>query len=264
MDVLFVVSLLVPAFSSLPSPPFVSILHSPFSSSTSRHVFNSKSQNLLPLRTASWASRVGFHVSTRPRGRVITRLGRDADLILSESNSQKPMSAVHVAFELNPTTHLLVLTARSKHLSSISLRLADNLNGKKVDMVQKKGGEIIVGDGVVLYGWGYVISIAAYKFEVIWRDLSNDYDHLPIDKASGNAFAIKVIDLTKHNRRKLDAARAILHREVKVMETLRHANIVEYLGNQFFHTSKPEIFMSLREGSLTELITSPGHTLDLD
>ncbi|KAK0713662.1 hypothetical protein B0T26DRAFT_783022 [Lasiosphaeria miniovina] len=146
-------------------------------------------------------------------------------------------------------------------------------------MVQKKGGDIIVGDGVVLYGWGYIISIAAW-FEVAgetsnaptkailkalavtgyessmlyvkearsrdwptvelasgaqsWKmtrlgtakcPIRQDHDHLRenfgsggfgtvctvIDKVSGNAFAIKV------------------------------ANIVEYLGNQLFHTSKPRV-----------------------
>ncbi|KAK3936911.1 kinase-like domain protein [Diplogelasinospora grovesii] len=42
------------------------------------------------------------------------------------------------------------------------------------------------------------------------------------------------------------------------MERLSHAHIIEYLGQQHFHTLSPEIFMPLREGSLTGLIkTTP-------
>ncbi|KAJ2898970.1 uncharacterized protein MKZ38_003539 [Zalerion maritima] len=272
---------------------------------------------------------VGYHVSSIPRGHVITKLGRNADLILRQSSPRNPMSAVHVAFEINPATELVVLSVRSKRLSSV--RFAALPSGDKTRTVQEgeegpaqeapggnAAGEQITGDGVILYGQYYRISIASYKFNLLWRTsdteppkalaiqgyqtslqllqdvrsrdrpTENDnsealswhmtrldtvkgslFKDIPllrdwigegsygtvykaVDRTSGHVFAIKVVDLKKYDD--VDAARALIHREIKVMKRLNHAHIIEYLGHEHFQTLYPEIFMPFREGSLTSLV----------
>ncbi|KAI1347200.1 kinase-like protein [Xylaria sp. FL0043] len=266
---------------------------------------------------------VGYHVSSTARGHVITRLGRNADLILRQSSLGPPMSEVHVAFEINPATELLILSVRSKR--SLSVRFAairsPKEKAKEQQAPQQGPGdtatEDITGDGVILYGQNYKIFIASYEFDLLWwgesaktlalqgyreslqrlqdvrsRDrpteidksdalswhmtrlntakasLFKDIPHLRVikgegtygivykgfDQASGNPFVIKVIKLENYGN--VEAARALVHREIKIMEKLRHAHIIEYLGQQHFNTPNPEIFMPLREGSLAGLIRS--------
>ncbi|KAI1289078.1 kinase-like protein [Xylaria venustula] len=280
---------------------------------------------------------VGYHVPSIPRGHVITRLGRNADLILRQSSPEQPMSAVHVAFEINPATELVILSVRSKRASSVkfAVRKSDDKTsgetveevlGEKIPAQKVTGGDTtgkeITGDGVILYGQDYTISIASYRFDLLWlisdtepsknlviqgyqrslqllqdvrsRDrptegdnsevlswhmtrlntrkgsLFKDIAHLrepggegsygtvykAVDQITGHLFAIKVVKLEEYGD--VDAARALIHREIKVMGMLSHAHIIEYLGHQHFHTLCPEIFMPLREGSLTSLIkTTP-------
>ncbi|KAL7936915.1 kinase-like domain-containing protein [Trichoderma chlorosporum] len=276
---------------------------------------------------------VGFHVSSMRYGHVITRLGRDADLILRESSPGMPMSAVHVAFEINPATNLVVLSVRSKRISSVKFAVLEHEDDEKTSedntgeqgLVQKENTEdaaaaglSIIGDGVILYTQDYTLSIASYEFQLLWlkrskesfkalvlrdyqtslqlqqnvrsRDRPTEGDHsealswhitrldtakgslfkdIPqlrekigsgafgkvfraVDEMSGNYFAIKVVKLEKYGD--IDVARAMLHREIKVMERLRHDHIIEYLGHQHFQTLYPEIFMPFREGSITRLI----------
>lgn len=227
---------------------------------------------------------IGHHVPSIPQGHVIARLGRDADLILRESTRQHPISAVHVAFEINPATHLVLLSVRSKRVSSVSFRV---LRGTEEVSEEKE----IIGDGVMLYGQNYRISIGSYRFELIWRTISDDNANIEtlkalaiqgfqtsmqklqnvrsrdrptefddseylswhvtrlktansanfedieqlreeigsgafgtvykaVDRTSGHLFAIKVIDLKTHGD--MDVARALIHREIKVMEQLKH------------------------------------------
>lgn len=59
---------------------------------------------------------IGFHIPPFSRGHVITRLGRNTDLILRES-----YSAVHVAFEIHPETFVVMLSVRTKHTSSVTV-----------------------------------------------------------------------------------------------------------------------------------------------
>ena len=224
---------------------------------------------------------VGYHISSTPRGHVITRLGRNADLILQKSTPTEPISAVHVAFEVNPTTKLILLSVRSKRLSSV--RFAVYESERNVTPTEQ-----IIGDGVVCYGQDYDLSIATYHFRLSWlttktkalealtlqdyqaseqllqnmrsrdrptegdysealswhvtrlrtgqRPLFNDIVHLRIrigsgnhgevyravDWASGHTFAIKVVNLAKTPD--VDAGRALLHREIKVMMELDHVS----------------------------------------
>jgi len=231
---------------------------------------------------------VGYHVPSSPKGHVITRLGRNADLILRESTSKHPMSGVHVAFVIHPTTHLVLLSVRSKRISSVTFSVL--VEPKKGNSIGGNiTGEEITGDGVMLYGQKYTISIASYNFNLIWRtDSKTKAEYLKalavqgyeasqqlvqnmrsrdrptenddseaqswhitrlntsrgpifqdirqlreeigcgaygrvystIDQASGRKVAVKVVDLGSQGN--IDAARAILHREIKVMQRLKH------------------------------------------
>jgi hypothetical protein len=107
-----------------------------------------------PTANGDLGLEVGFHVSSVP-GRVIARLGWDADLILQRRN----ISAVHVAFELHPDTLVVLLSVRAKRMSSVVVRY------KNI----KPEGEPIEGDCVLCYGKQYNIDIVSYKFTLIWR-----------------------------------------------------------------------------------------------
>lgn len=96
---------------------------------------------------------IGFHVPSIPSGRVITRLGRDADLILRE----RPISAVHIAFEIHPETLVVLLSVRSKNSSSVR---AASLGHRK---------QIIDGDCVMVYGQDYTVTIGPYEFRLKWQ-----------------------------------------------------------------------------------------------
>lgn len=100
---------------------------------------------------------VGFHVPSVSKGRVITRVGRDADLILRG----RTISAVHIAFEIHPETLVVLLSVRSKRSSSVTIRS------------DYDAGQTIQGDCVLVYGTSYHISITPYNFVLIWRDLGS-------------------------------------------------------------------------------------------
>lgn len=114
---------------------------------------------------------VGYHATSVPRGHVIARLGRDADLILSEGSSDLPMSGIHIAFEINPATQVILLSVRSKRTSSVTFSMKtpeDKINGKNKGKDKQKDKEI-TGDGVIAYTQDYNISIASYHFTLVWR-----------------------------------------------------------------------------------------------
>lgn len=90
------------------------------------------------------------------------------------------MSTVHVSFELNPATHLVLLSVRSKYTASIKFSVKKE---KKPGSRQKENNtesnpkngpeqeEEITGDGVILYGQNYKLTIASYTFNLVWREL---------------------------------------------------------------------------------------------
>ncbi|OAQ61561.1 protein kinase, catalytic domain-containing protein [Pochonia chlamydosporia 170] len=266
---------------------------------------------------------VGFHVPSTARGHVITRLGRNADIILRSSTPSNPMSAVHVAFEFHPATELVRLSVRSKRLASVEfgiLHTQGNAASNRAEMGK------ITGDGVILYGQNYRLIIEHYTFNLVWKHFSQDlganteslralavrgyytslqrvqnvrsrdrpteYDHSEalswhitrlsttkdaplqdikalrtilgkgsfgmvyeaVDRVTGNTFAVKVVSLERNaDDAQAQAARACLHREIKVMQRLKHKHIIEYLGHQLLDTLKPEIFMPRRKGNLKSL-----------
>ncbi|KAL1877366.1 hypothetical protein VTK73DRAFT_8661 [Phialemonium thermophilum] len=258
---------------------------------------------------------VGFHVPSTSLGRVITRLGSNADLTLRRSSSGKPMWAEHVAFEFNPASNVVVVSVRANKASVKFSALVSRLDRPDRSDLPRP----TLGDGVILYTQDYRLSIAAYKFLLLWaRDsepllrniafegyrralvllknigarelLSAEDDDLEtytwplerlqsakkhivkeipgtrtfvgngafgkvfqaIDNGTGYRFAIKVVELEKYSD--IRAARALMYQEMKILDSLRHEHIIECLGHHRFDTFFPEIFMPLREGSLTSLI----------
>ncbi|KJZ74769.1 hypothetical protein HIM_05886 [Hirsutella minnesotensis 3608] len=285
---------------------------------------------------------VGFHVPSKAHGHVITRLGRNADLILRQSTPQNPMSAIHVVFAVNPATYQVMLSVRSKRPSSVELSILEEHGHDRKDVKEVK--EVLTGDGVIVYGQNYSIKIASYRFRLFWRavpskeatntciqgaayvdffkalviqgyqasqelvrdmrsrDRPTEFDvseaqswhitrlntaKLPlfqdieglreykakgafgqvfkaVDRSTGHLFAIKVVDLTIYQDGDIEAARALLHKEIKVMERVKHEHIIELLGHQRFDTLSPEIFMPLRDGSLSLLARSPSLRINHD
>lgn len=211
------------------------------------------------------------------------------------------MSAVHVAFELNPATNLVVLSVRSKRISSVKFSVLKQKRVKETaqDGTSEQGlaqeeesedakGLEITGDGVILYNQDYNLSVSSYEFQLRWlgsseesfrslvlrdyqtslqlqqnvrsRDRPTEGDqsevlswhitrldtargnlfkdiprlrelvgkgtygkvYRAVDETSGNLFAVKVVKLEGYGD--IDAARAMLHREIKVMERLRHVS----------------------------------------
>lgn len=240
-------------------------------------------------RNGSLGLEVGYHVSSKPQGHVITRLGRNADLILRQSTPQCPMSATHVTFQMNPTTNVVCLSVRSRRLSSVKFGVL-----QENDSTRKEG--YFTGDGVILYEQDYDISIASYDFRLIWRtvfdvqeanicslkalaiqgyhaslrllqnmrsrDRPTEYGvseaperrmtrvrpakypvledtpgsrskigsgtfgtvYSALDMTSGDRIAIKVVNLGAYSGGNLEKARAMLHREIKVMERVKHVS----------------------------------------
>ncbi|KAK3314421.1 kinase-like domain-containing protein [Apodospora peruviana] len=72
-----------------------------------------------------------------------------------------------------------------------------------------------------------------------------------VDNLSGGAFAVKQIRLG--NTGDVERARSTLHREIKTLEMLSHANIIELLATKGWGTDVVEIFMPLRDGTLDVL-----------
>ncbi|KAI1337291.1 kinase-like protein [Xylariaceae sp. FL0016] len=78
-----------------------------------------------------------------------------------------------------------------------------------------------------------------------------------IHQVTGGYLAIKVVHLKEHFDQE-EAQYAILH-EIKVMERLKHPNIIRYLCCQNIETLMPEIIMEFRDLNLSEM-TSKGYT----
>jgi hypothetical protein len=221
---------------------------------------------------------VGFHVPPFSRGHVITRLGRNADLILRDS-----YSAVHLAFEIHPETLIVMLSVRTKTQSSVRVAPVN-----AADIVDE--GEEVSGDCALAYGQNYAINITSYQFRLVWRGVegtnpANSLRNLTIegyrasmerlkdvrsrdqsvleasstanswymtrlqsskaplvtevsgsrvaigqgafgkvfkavDRAAGNYFAVKMVELDKLANE--EQARAAIHREIKYLERLSH------------------------------------------
>ena len=127
---------------------------------------------------------VGFHVAAAP-GRVMARLGRNADLVLQHRN----VSAVHVSLEIHPETFVVLLSTRAKRASSVVIKPVprgpeDSVEGENAIQGDDtaEGDEAIEGDCVLSYGTTYSILIADYSFRLVWR---------PMDPAALRELAIE-------------------------------------------------------------------------
>ncbi|KAI0812806.1 hypothetical protein GGR55DRAFT_677134 [Xylaria sp. FL0064] len=84
------------------------------------------------------------------------------------------MSGVHVAFEINPATELVILSVRSKRSSSVRFTAIRSQKEKAEEKQAPRQGpgdtaeEHIIGDGVIIYGQNYKIFIASYEFHLLW------------------------------------------------------------------------------------------------
>jgi predicted RNA-binding protein YlqC (UPF0109 family) len=86
--------------------------------------------------TANNRDEIGYHVSRIAGGHVITRLGRNVDLVLPKAGSK-----VHVAFEIHPETRLILLSVLSKYPSTVTVAFAG-----------KEETEAVPGDCVMVCG----------------------------------------------------------------------------------------------------------------
>ena len=115
------------------------------------HTDNSRFVSISP-RQEKLGLEVGFHVASVP-GRVMARLGRNADLILQ----RRSVSAVHVSFEIHPDTLVVLLSVRTKRTRPVLVRPKNGL------------AESVDGDCVLGYGTEYELEIGEYIFGLVWR-----------------------------------------------------------------------------------------------
>ncbi|KAJ4300560.1 hypothetical protein N0V88_003239 [Collariella sp. IMI 366227] len=101
---------------------------------------------------------IGFHVPVFSHGHVMAKLGRDADLILTES-----FSGTHFAFQMQPETLAVLLSVRTRHPSA----------AVRVGWHSAATDHEVEGDCVLEYGRNYRISVASYRFWLIWRNVSD-------------------------------------------------------------------------------------------
>jgi hypothetical protein len=107
---------------------------------------------------------IGFHIPPFSRGHVITKLGRNTDLILPKS-----YSGVHVAFEMHMDPLVVMLSVRTKQSRTVTVE------PERDDNTIYTPAQRIAGDCALRYGQGYIISITSYKFllagDQVWPSL---------------------------------------------------------------------------------------------
>lgn len=103
---------------------------------------------------------VGFHVPSILGGRVIVRLGREADLSLRG----REMSKVQITFEFHPLTLLVLVSVRARDGGSVKVAASVAGQDPKPEAPREMGD-----DCALVYGQGYFIDISSHKFELVWR-----------------------------------------------------------------------------------------------
>jgi hypothetical protein len=101
-------------------------------------------------------------------GRVITRLGRDGDLIVGGAN----VSRVHIAFEVHPITLAVLLSVRSTlpHAGvQVQPTERDEPEGKAQTVGEKRSLEALAvyGDCVIVYNQDYQITFSSLIFQLV-------------------------------------------------------------------------------------------------
>ncbi|KAM4064982.1 kinase [Hirsutella rhossiliensis] len=105
------------------------------------------------------ALEIGYHESSRPRGgRVIARLGRDADLVLPARH----ISQVHVAFEAHPISSAILFCVRAQDVKTVGVGprgLSSDGDFRQVVLVPE--GEY---DVAICTGNG-----RPFRFRILWK-----------------------------------------------------------------------------------------------
>ena len=104
----------------------------------------------------------GFHVPSIPRSHVITRLGRDADLILPSLHKRMRaarMAKIHVQVEMDPSHHMVVLKIRDGNELLVFVEKNKSSRGRNVSQ----------GNRAIVWGESCIIDISSYRFELVRR-----------------------------------------------------------------------------------------------
>ncbi|KAK4238434.1 kinase-like domain-containing protein [Achaetomium macrosporum] len=197
---------------------------------------------------------IGFHVPSFSRGHVITRLGRNTDVILRES-----YSAVHVAFEIHPETLIMVDKAQTVEKTQTAEKaqtvdtqspgirptegpvrvqsLKDLATKGYEDAMQRlkdvRSRDLSIPESSTTNSW-YMARLQSAKASLFTefkgcRVLIGEGGfgklYKTVDRESGNYFAAKEVDLKGRAGVDREAARTALHREIKIMETVSHGSL---------------------------------------
>ncbi|EGX95151.1 Protein kinase-like domain [Cordyceps militaris CM01] len=98
---------------------------------------------------------VGYHVQKQTSATIITRVGRNADLILFNPKA----SRVHVDFQFYPcTSNIMMRVQRPRSTDVHILELNEEENHRK----------LVTDISALSYGYNYALSIRGYEFRVVW------------------------------------------------------------------------------------------------
>ncbi|KAL8281859.1 hypothetical protein RB597_009531 [Gaeumannomyces tritici] len=102
---------------------------------------------------------IGYHVSSRPRGgRVIARVGRDADICFP---TRADVAEVHIAFEVHPVSRAILLCVRASNRRSVTVEphgLREDGDVRQIVIEPPEEPKITIGAGP-----------RALRFKVRWH-----------------------------------------------------------------------------------------------
>ncbi|KAK7961213.1 hypothetical protein PG988_012427 [Apiospora saccharicola] len=240
--------------------------------------FLSESRQKDPSGRFQMGFEIGYHVPATARGRVITQLGRNADIDLPDGS----MSRIrHAVFEFCPKTDGIFLRDRSGQKRSVACKPTNSAPPQDVAAEEK---------GLLRYGQSYKLKIGPYAFDLVWYitdeaeakevvqkgyERSNEEaalepvcdhptDYIEPDKICRYPPRVKMnidfgFDLADILRESaiLAQTRAQIRNEAKILMPLKHKHVIEILGYQDVH-DMPWLAMPQRH-SLTALTK---HALD--
>ncbi|KAK3361424.1 kinase-like domain-containing protein [Lasiosphaeria ovina] len=119
------------------------------------------------------AVEIGYHVCSRPcGGQVLARLGSDTDLILPG----KTISKIHIAFEVHPVTHAILISVRTTNRKSVQVSpwgFRQDGEFRQLVLIPGTRYKIVVGDQ------NYA---RPFRFSIRWRlDLPAPAVQLAVD-----------------------------------------------------------------------------------
>ncbi|KAK8057920.1 hypothetical protein PG996_011857 [Apiospora saccharicola] len=118
--------------------------------------FLSESRQKDPSGRFQMGFEIGYHVPATARGRVITQLGRNADIDLPDGS----MSRIrHAVFEFCPKTDGIFIRDRSGQKRSVACKPTNSAPPQDVAAEEK---------GLLRYGQSYKLKIGPYAFDLVW------------------------------------------------------------------------------------------------